>query len=95
MGRASSFATILVTDGQGLAQPPGAAGHIAVKGETVFAGYSNVESSSKFIPYITQGEKQIPGPWYKTGDFGFLDESGELHLCGRQDDQVKVNGQVC
>ncbi|WP_199439783.1 amino acid adenylation domain-containing protein [Umezawaea beigongshangensis] len=54
-------------------------------------------------PHRTEGYLDDPGEtarrfvhddgvWYRTGDLGSLDEDGLLHLRGRRDFQVKVNG---
>ena len=44
------------------------------------------ETAARFIPL---GDSEIA---YRTGDLGHLDESGELVVSGRIDDEVKING---
>jgi long-chain acyl-CoA synthetase len=34
-----------------------------------------------------------PDGWYRTGDLGRVDKGGRLHLAGREDDLVKVDGK--
>ena len=62
-------------------------GLILAKGPNVFNGYINPGLTSPFT-YI-DGER-----WYKTGDFGFLDESGQLTISGRMKRFVKMGGEM-
>lgn len=66
-----------------LAEVPdaGEVGRIAIRGATLFSGY---------WPDGTGG----PGPdgWYITGDIGYLDDAGELHLVDRAAEVIKVAG---
>ena len=63
-------------------------GRVAIAGESVFQGYlGDSEDIGEFIKY----EEKL---WYLTGDLGFLDEEGCLHLSGRIKRFVKVGGEM-
>ncbi|MBU8578461.1 AMP-binding protein [Brevibacterium luteolum] len=62
-------------------------GEILVKGRVdgiLTAGYlGNAEAT----------EKARDGQWFRTGDFGRLDEKGNLHFEGRGSDSIRVRGE--
>jgi non-ribosomal peptide synthetase-like protein len=67
---------------------PNDVGEIAIKGDTVFSGY------------ITNGNIEEPdrklftsGGYFRTGDMGFLDRNGGLHITGRAKDMINVGGE--
>ena len=65
-------------------------------GETVIAGdrgIIHVNSPSVFDGYISGNlkYKSLYRGWLNTGDTGYIDESGELHVCGRIDDIMIIN----
>lgn len=70
--------------------PVGVPGEICISGNQVSSGYLNNknETDKHFIknPY---GE----GKLYATGDIAYWDENGEIHFMGREDSQIKINGQ--
>ena len=70
--------------------PIGVTGELCIAGTNVGQGYLNNEAltNEKFIdnPY---GE----GKLYKTGDLAYWREDGQIIYCGRNDFQVKINGQ--
>lgn len=94
MGKAASYASIAIVDAAGIEQSAGVPGELAVKGETVFQGYCNFASHDRFLGTVQRLNGPDRGPWYLTGDRAYVDQSGEFHLLGRDDDQVKINGQV-
>ncbi|NRA85935.1 MAG: AMP-binding protein, partial [Rhizobiales bacterium] len=68
---------------------------------TTFGEMGEVAISTPFasLGYATQTDDIIPivsridgADWYLTGDVGFFDQDGDLHLRGRKDDQVKIMG---
>ena len=60
-------------------QPPAPAGHIEVRGPTLFRGYV--------------GDPARPrGDWFATGDLGHLDAEGRLHVTGRLRDRIVSGG---
>ena len=61
-------------------------GEIIVCGPAVGLGYAFDNEDNKFFYY--KGQKA-----YRTGDFGFFDENGNLFFRGRKDNQIKINGQ--
>lgn len=65
-------------------------GEIYVKNKSITLGYWKNEKATKecFGIYI-EGE----GPFFKTGDLGFLDEEGELYITGRCKDIIIINGR--
>jgi D-alanine--poly(phosphoribitol) ligase subunit 1 len=70
---------------------PGEIGEILLGGPGVSPGYiqSGLVSQENFGE-VAVGKMQLR--LYRTGDYGYLLESGELIFKGRSDDQVKING---
>lgn len=67
----------------------GEVGEILICGESTSQGYWNNDSLTheKFI-----FDEILQNVFYKTGDIGSWDASGNLVLFGREDEQVKLNG---
>ncbi|MBE7559460.1 MFS transporter [bacterium] len=64
---------VRIVDETGRRVPPGTPGRIQVKGPNLFLGYVN--DSARAGQVIADG-------WLETGDLGFVDEEGFLHLTG-------------
>lgn len=69
---------------QGARVPSGSGGEICVSGPNVMLGYANRPDAT--AEKIANGE-------LRTGDRGFLDAEGYLHVSGRADDLIKVAGE--
>ncbi len=68
--------------------PKGEEGEICIRAPSVFYGYLNGSKVSN--PFIEiEGDR-----WYLSGDRGYLDPSGSLHLTGRLKRFVKVGGEM-
>jgi acyl-CoA synthetase (AMP-forming)/AMP-acid ligase II len=64
---------------------PGMLGAIVVRGPTVFSGYlDDPEANAAAF---------LPGGWFRTGDFGCLDEDGFLFLRGRVSEVINRGGE--
>lgn len=64
-------------------------GEICISGDGLAKGYyGNEELSRKLFVYNTQLNKQI----YKTGDLGYINDSGDFVCLGRMDNQIKLRG---
>ena len=74
---------VAVLDASGKELPAGEIGEVAIRGESVFAGY---ETSSDAEPFTDDG-------WFRTGDEGFLDEEGYLTLRGRIKEIINRGGE--
>lgn len=59
-------------------------GELQVKGEVVFQRYYNNAEATR-NSFADDG-------WFRTGDRGFKDVKGRLHLAGRDKDCVVING---
>ncbi|MCU1452036.1 MAG: acyl-CoA synthetase [Acidimicrobiales bacterium] len=66
----------------GAVLPPGETGEIQVRSESVMAGY---------LPDEATAEGFADG-WYRTGDVGWLEAEGWVHLTDRSKEMIKVNG---
>jgi long-chain acyl-CoA synthetase len=66
----------------GEALPPGQAGEIQVKSPSAMAGYLPDEATASAI---------VDG-WYRTGDVGWMEPEGWVHLTDRSKEMIKVNG---
>ena len=74
---------VAVLDPSGRELSAGEIGEVAIRGESVFAGY---EMSSDAKPFTEGG-------WFRTGDEGFLDEEGYLTLRGRIKEIINRGGE--
>ena len=70
--------------------PIGVVGMMYCAGVGVTKGYWNEEktTNANYIIYKETGERV-----YKTGDLGKYNEHGEIIFCGREDQQIKINGK--
>jgi acyl-CoA synthetase (AMP-forming)/AMP-acid ligase II len=59
-------------------------GEIVVRGSSVFAGYEKNEEANA---------SSFKDGWFRTGDEGFLDQDGYLHLTGRLKEQINRAGE--
>jgi O-succinylbenzoic acid--CoA ligase len=75
---------VAVVDSQGRAQPAGVAGEIEVRGPTVMAGYRGQPAATAAA---------FRDGWLRTGDVGFLDEEGFLHVLERRSDLIVTGGE--
>lgn len=78
-----------VLDSCGLICPNFVEGEIAIAGVGLATGYENDEklTERKFV-----WNKYISDRVYLTGDIGYYNKEGILEICGRKDNQVKING---
>ena len=63
--------------------PPGETGEVAVKGPNVFQGYLNQPQAT---------EAAFVNDFFRTGDLGFFDGEGYLHLAGRKSELIISGG---
>jgi len=82
-GIAASVVELRIADEEDRGLAPGSPGEVLVRGDTVMAGYwQNREASAA----------ALRGGWLHTGDVGFLDEHGYLHLSDRSKDVIISGG---
>lgn len=88
VGCAVADRDIRLVDAEGHEVEPGSPGELVLSGPFLATGYwNNPElTASRFT---TDDAGQVS---FRTGDMGYLDEDGHLHLAGRTDDVVKVRG---
>ncbi|PON62843.1 Propionate-CoA ligase [Parasponia andersonii] len=73
-----------ILDQNGSAQLPGVSGEVCIRGPNVTKGYKN-------NPEANKGAFQFG--WFHTGDVGFFDEDGYLHLVGRIKELINRGGE--
>lgn len=84
-GKASPNVEIAIFDANGVKQPVGAEGEVCVKGDHVTCSYWN-ETPERFQRDFFDG-------YFRTGDCGFLDEDGYVHLKSRIKEMINVGGK--
>lgn len=72
-----------MTDNDGNEVGQNAVGNLEVCGPLVFSSYYNNPKSTK---------ESFNGKWFMTGDRGFIDSAGHLHLTGRSKETIIING---
>ena len=82
-GRPSPLVTVAILDARGRDVPRGERGEICVRGSLVMAGYYR-------DPEATAAASAHG--WHHTGDIGFLDDDGYLHIVDRAKDMVITGG---
>ncbi|MCB1124748.1 MAG: AMP-binding protein, partial [Verrucomicrobiae bacterium] len=71
--------------------PNGKVGEIWVQSDSVAEGYwKKPEVNQEIFQAFTSSGR---GPFLRTGDLGFLDAEGELHVTGRRKELIIINGQ--
>ncbi|HET8727263.1 MAG TPA: AMP-binding protein [Alphaproteobacteria bacterium] len=83
VGVAQSAVEVAVMDADGGALPPGEAGEVCVRGETVMKGYWRDEAATA---------EALRGGWLRTGDMGTFDADGFLTLKDRSKDLIISGG---
>ncbi len=73
-----------VVDEDGNELPNGEVGEIAIRSQTVFAGYWNDPESTR--------EVLSDDGWFRTGDLGYRDEDGFLFITDRKKDLIITGG---
>ncbi|WP_340607792.1 non-ribosomal peptide synthetase [Xenorhabdus bharatensis] len=92
-GKPIDDTAIAVVNEKGESVPAGMEGEIWISTPYMSGGYlsSGAENHARFI---TPEQGELAGqPVYRTGDLGRIDEQGNLLLLGRNDFQIKINGQ--
>lgn len=90
-GRTAPEQQVAIVDPATLTRcPPGRVGEIWVAGGSVAQGYWNrAEDSARVFGAVLGAE----GPFLRTGDLGFLGDSGQLFVTGRIKDLLIVDGR--
>lgn len=81
VGRAAG-PEVVVLDPHANPRPPGGVGEVCVRGPTVMSGYLDHDGGDVFH-----------GPWFRTGDLGYVDEDGYLTLTGRRKQMINRGGE--
>ncbi|MEU1192369.1 AMP-binding protein [Streptomyces sp. NPDC005859] len=90
VGRSVAGARVAIVDASGEVVPPGVLGEVVITGPGLANGYLNGHEEPSPFVQLSVSEREFPA--YRTGDLGHLDEAGMLHIAGRRDSQVKLNG---
>jgi fatty-acyl-CoA synthase len=82
-GRPASLVTVALMNPDGTMAPPGERGEIVVRSSLVMRGYyKNPEATAEASAF----------GWHHTGDIGFIDDEGFLHIVDRAKDMVITGG---
>ncbi|MYQ32220.1 AMP-binding protein [Streptomyces sp. SID4956] len=73
---------LVAADGAGA--PPGTVGEVQVRGPGVCHGYTDPEATAAAF---------TPDGWFRTGDLGFLHDTGHVEVVGRVEDLVIREGE--
>ena len=88
VGHPNGYSEISIVDENRNALPAGEAGEVCVRGPRVNMGYIGAEDQKqKKFRFHPDGTRT-----FYTGDFGYLDENGELFVLGRMDRIIKHLG---
>lgn len=74
---------VQIFDDNGILLPSGEKGELCVKGNMVMAHYLDPKDN----------EKAFWGEYFRTGDCGFMDAEGYIHLLGREKELINVGGK--
>ncbi|XP_042503932.1 probable CoA ligase CCL9 [Macadamia integrifolia] len=73
-----------ILDENGIQQPAGVNGEVCIRGANVTKGYKNNPEANKAA---------FSFGWFHTGDIGFMDSEGYLHLVGRIKELINRGGE--
>ena len=84
VGRAIEGIDVRISDGKGRFLPQGEIGEVVARGDNLMNGYDKLPEEKQ--PIDGNG-------WLHTGDLGYFDEDGYLHLSGRIKDVIIRGGE--
>ena len=84
VGRPIPGVEVRVVDDDGVDVAPGQPGELIVRGFNVMQGYFNDDEATD--------EQRSSDGWLRTGDIGFVDDDGNLHITDRKKDMFIVGG---
>jgi fatty-acyl-CoA synthase len=82
-GHAMGIMRVRVVDENRQPVSPGVVGEIAMEGPSLMSGYHNREEATAAV---------LADGWLYTGDIGYLDEHGRVHMTGRKKEMIKTGG---
>ncbi|SCK36641.1 Acyl-CoA synthetase (AMP-forming)/AMP-acid ligase II [Variovorax sp. HW608] len=77
-------AALRVVDAGGTEQPAGSVGGIVARGPVLFSGYEDAPAANA---------EAFQDGWFVTGDLGWFDADGYLHIVGRDADIINRGGE--
>ena len=83
-GRPVLGVELRVTDSLGCALPQGEAGEVCARGGNLMREYWTKPEETQAV---------MRDGWYRTGDMGFIDDEGLLHLTDRMKDMIVTGGE--
>ncbi|MGE5104920.1 MAG: class I adenylate-forming enzyme family protein [Betaproteobacteria bacterium] len=83
VGQAFRNVELMIANADGSACAPNVVGEVCCVNPSLFIGYRDRPEDTQHAFF---------GRWYRTGDLGFLDDEGYLHLVGRSKDVVISGG---
>ena len=89
IGKPLAGLEVRVVDDEGRELPTGEAGEFWVRGFNVMSGYFDDDTGT--AEAIVTADDGTAG-WLRTGDVGFLDDDGRLHITDRKKDMFIVGG---
>ncbi len=84
VGQAGPLAEVAIFDAHGNELEANQGGEICVRGDMQMAGYWNDQVST---------DEAMFDDWVRTGDLGFMDDSGYIYLKGRAKELINVGGR--
>jgi amino acid adenylation domain-containing protein len=92
IGASRGYTSARILDRRQLAATPGQSGELIIGGEGVARGYVNAPAATAAV-FVPDPSAPIPGSRaYRTGDLARAGARGAIHLLGRNDRQIKING---
>lgn len=82
VGRPSPGVAVRIYSEDGRLLTPGNEGEICIKGNHVMKGYLH-----------DTGENTYYGSYFRSGDWGYMDKAGYIHVCSRKKDMINVGGK--
>lgn len=92
IGKSFQSMTIKIIDQFDRLVQDNSVGEIVFSGSQISKGYLNdkQKTAQSFVKFDWDSEGAI---WYRSGDFGFYNDNGELECIGRKDNQIKIAGK--
>lgn len=92
IGYANTNKRIILLDENNRMPQPFGLGEICIGGSGVAFGYYNDYEKSSAVFVQNPLNDKYTEIIYRTGDYGYFDEDGNLYFSGRRDNQVKLHG---